>query len=83
MLGDRRSNSIFAAPPATAPVETKPEQTEVHDISFEKIPEGLFLRKPRSPPRRAMSSLLPRPRGYPSRRFSVRYSPTSPVPMPP
>ena len=36
MLGDKRSNSIFAAPPAAAPAEAKPEQAEVHDISFEE-----------------------------------------------
>ena len=36
MLGDRRSNSLFAAAPAAAPAEAKPEQAEVHDISFEE-----------------------------------------------
>ena len=36
MLGDKRSNSLFAAAPAAALAEAKPEQAEVHDISFEE-----------------------------------------------
>ena len=35
MLGERRSNSLFA-PAAPAEPERKPEQVEVHDISFEE-----------------------------------------------
>lgn len=35
MLGERRSNSLFA-PVAPAEPERKPEQAEVHDISFEE-----------------------------------------------
>ena len=35
MLGERRSNSLFA-PAAPAGPERKPEQAEVHDISFEE-----------------------------------------------
>ena len=35
MLGERRSNSLFA-PAAPAEPERKPEQAEVHDISFEE-----------------------------------------------
>lgn len=35
MLGERRSNSLFA-PTAPAEPERKPEQAEVHDISFEE-----------------------------------------------
>ena len=67
------------------PSRRKPSRSRPRHMTspLRKIPEGLFLRKPRSPPRRAMYSSLPRPRGCPSRRFSLRYSPTSPVPMPP
>ena len=36
MLGDKRSNSIFAAHPVAAPVEARPEPAEVHDIAFEE-----------------------------------------------
>ena len=35
MLGERRSNSLFT-PATSAEPERKPEQTEVHDISFEE-----------------------------------------------
>jgi pilus assembly protein CpaF len=35
LLGERRSNSLFA-PTAPAEPERKPEQAEVHDISFEE-----------------------------------------------
>ena len=36
MLGDRRSNSLFAAAQPAASVEAKPEQAVVHDITFEE-----------------------------------------------
>ena len=50
MLGDRRSNSLFAAAPSAAQAEAKPEQAEVHDISFEVSSDAItgiltFLRK--------------------------------------
>lgn len=36
MLGDRRSNSLFAEHAVPAVPEAKPEQAEVHNISFEE-----------------------------------------------
>ena len=40
MLGDRRSNSLFAAAPSAAPAEARQEQAGVHDISFEENPQA-------------------------------------------
>ena len=83
MLGDRRSNSLFAAAPSAAPAEARQEQAEVHDISFEENTGRAIFAETKVAPKRAMSSSLPRTRGGPLQRFSARCSPTSPAPMPP
>ena len=65
MLGDRRSNSIFAAPPATAPVETKPEQTEVHDISFEENTGRTIFAETKVAPKASDVFFAPQAEGMP------------------
>jgi len=37
MLGDRRKNSLFASGAASPALEAKPEQAEVHNISFSAL----------------------------------------------
>ena len=49
MLGERRSNSLFA-PAAPPEPERKPEQAEVHDISFEeRTGRSLFVETATAP----------------------------------
>ena len=49
MLGERRSNSLFT-PAAPAEPERKPEQAEVHDISFEeRTGRSLFVENATAP----------------------------------
>ena len=65
MLGNKRSNSIFAAPPATAPVETKPEQTEVHDISFEENTGRTIFAETKVAPKASDVFFAPQTEGMP------------------
>ena len=65
MLGDKRSNSIFAAPPAAAPAEAKPEQAEVHDISFEENTGRTIFAETKVAPKASDVFFAPQAEGMP------------------
>jgi pilus assembly protein CpaF len=64
LLGERRSNSLFA-PTAPAEPERKPEQAEVHDISFEERTGRSLFAEMQLRPVQASSSLPPGERELP------------------
>ena len=65
MLGDRRSNSLFAATPSAAPAETKPEQAEVHDISFEENTGRAIFAETKVAPKASDVFFAPQAEGMP------------------
>lgn len=62
MLGERRSNSLFA-PAAPAEPERKPEQAEVHDISFEERTERSLFAEASTAPRASELFFAPQEKG--------------------
>lgn len=62
MLGERRSNSLFA-PTAPAEPERKPEQTEVHDISFEERTGRSLFAETATAPRASELFFAPQEKG--------------------
>mgnify|MGYP003254556458 CR=1 FL=1 len=65
MLGDRRSNSLFAAAPVAAPAEAKPEQAEVHDISFEENTGRAIFAETKVAPKASDVFFAPQTEGMP------------------
>lgn len=62
MLGERRSNSLFA-PTAPAEPERKPEQAEVHDISFEERTGRSLFAEAATAPRASELFFAPQEKG--------------------
>ena len=62
MLGERRSNSLFA-PAAPAEPERKPEQAEVHDISFEEHTGRSLFAEAATAPRASELFFAPQEKG--------------------
>ena len=62
MLGERRSNSLFA-PAAPAEPERKPEQAEVHDISFEECTGRSLFAETATAPRASELFFAPQEKG--------------------
>ena len=62
MLGERRSNSLFA-PAAPAKPERKPEQAEVHDISFEERTGRSLFAETATAPRASELFFAPQEKG--------------------
>ena len=62
MLGERRSNSLFA-PAAPAEPERKPEQAEVHDISFEECTGRSLFAEATTAPRASELFFAPQEKG--------------------
>ena len=62
MLGERRSNSLFA-PAAPAEPERKPEQVEVHDISFEERTGRSLFAETATAPRASELFFAPQEKG--------------------
>lgn len=62
MLGERRSNSLFA-PAAPAEPERKPEQAEVHDISFEERTGRSLFAEASTAPRASELFFAPQEKG--------------------
>ena len=62
MLGERRSNSLFA-PTAPAEPERKPEQAEVHDISFEERTGRSLFAETATAPRASELFFAPQEKG--------------------
>ena len=62
MLGERRSNSLFA-PAAPAEPERKPEQAEVHDISFEERTGRSLFAEAATAPRASELFFAPQEKG--------------------
>lgn len=62
MLGERRSNSLFA-PAAPAEPERKPEQAEVHDISFEERTGRSLFAEATTAPRASELFFAPQEKG--------------------
>ena len=62
MLGERRSNSLFV-PAAPAEPERKPEQAEVHDISFEERTGRSLFAKASTAPRASELFFAPQEKG--------------------
>ena len=62
MLGERRSNSLFA-PAAPAEPERKPEQAEVHDISFEEHTGRSLFAEATTAPRASELFFAPQEKG--------------------
>ena len=62
MLGERRSNSLFA-PAAPAEPERKPEQAEVHDISFEERTGRSLFAETTTAPRASELFFAPQEKG--------------------
>lgn len=65
MLGDRRSNSLFAAAPVAARAEAKPEQAEVHDISFEENTGRAIFAETKVAPKASDVFFAPQTEGMP------------------
>jgi pilus assembly protein CpaF len=65
MLGDKRSNSLFAAAPAAAPVEAKSELAEVHDISFEENTGRTIFAETKVAPKASDVFFAPQAEGMP------------------
>ena len=65
MLGDRRSNSLFAAAPSAAQAEAKPEQAEVHDISFEENTGRAIFAETKVAPKASDVFFAPQAEGMP------------------
>ena len=65
MLGDKRSNSLFAAAPAAALAEAKPEQAEVHDISFEENTGKTIFTETKVAPKASDVFFAPQAEGMP------------------
>ena len=65
MLGDRRSNSLFAAAPAAAPAEARQEQAEVHDISFEENTGRTIFAENKVAPKASDVFFAPQNKGMP------------------
>ena len=83
MLGDRRNHSLFAPAAAISVPESKPEQAEVHDIAFEEDTGRSIFAESKVAPKASDIFFAPLDKGCLFQRYSVRCSPTSPVPMPP
>jgi len=62
LLGERRSNSLFA-PAAPAEPERKPEQAEVHDISFEERTGRSLFAEAATAPRASELFFAPQEKG--------------------
>ena len=62
MLGERRSNSLFT-PAASAEPERKPEQAEVHDISFEERTGRSLFAETATAPRASELFFAPQEKG--------------------
>lgn len=62
MLGERRSNSLFA-PAAPAEPKRKPEQAEVHDISFEERTGRSLFAEASTAPRASELFFAPQEKG--------------------
>jgi hypothetical protein len=62
LLGERRSNSLFA-PAAPAEPERKPEQAEVHDISFEERTGRSLFAETATAPRASELFFAPQEKG--------------------
>ena len=62
MLGERRSNSLFT-PAAPAEPERKPEQAEVHDISFEERTGRSLFAETATAPRASELFFAPQEKG--------------------
>ena len=65
MLGDKRSNSIFAAHPVAAPVEARPEPAEVHDIAFEEDTGRSIFAEAKVAPKASEVFFAPQAEGMP------------------
>ena len=65
MLGDRRSNSLFAAAPSAAPAEARQEQAEVHDISFEENTGRAIFAETKVAPKASDVFFAPQNKGMP------------------
>ena len=65
MLGDRRSNSLFAAAPSAAPAEARQEQAEVHDISFEENTGRAIFAETKVAPKASDVFFAPQAEGMP------------------
>ena len=85
MLGDRRSNSLFAASPSAAPAEPGiGSRPGCMTSPFEEDPRKGYFCRNKVAPKRVTSSSLPRTKGMPSlRRFSMGAVLPPPTPMPP
>ena len=65
MLGDRRSNSLFAAAPSAAPAEARQEQAGVHDISFEENTGRAIFAETKVAPKASDVFFAPQNKGMP------------------
>ena len=65
MLGDRRSNSLFAAAPSAAPAEARQEQAGVHDISFEENTGRAIFAENKVAPKASDVFFAPQNKGMP------------------
>ena len=65
MLGDRRSNSLFAAAPSAAPAEARQEQAGVHDISLEENTGRAIFAETKVAPKASDVFFAPQNKGMP------------------
>ena len=65
MLGDRRSNSLFATAPSAAPAEVRQEQAGVHDISFEENTGRAIFAETKVAPKASDVFFAPQNKGMP------------------
>jgi pilus assembly protein CpaF len=65
MLGDRRNNSIFASGAAATAPEEKPDQAEVHDISFEESTGRSIFAESKAAPKASDLFFAPQAKGMP------------------
>ena len=65
MLGDRRKNSLFASGAASPALEAKPEQAEVHNISFEENTGRAIFAESKVAPKASDLFFAPQAKGMP------------------
>lgn len=65
MLGDRRSNSIFASGAAATVPEAKSDQAEVHNISFEESTGRAIFAESKVAPKASDLFFAPQAKGMP------------------
>ena len=83
MLGDRRSNSLFAAAPVAAPAEARQEQAEVHDISFEENTGRTIFAETKVAPKASDVFFAPQAEGMPFAEVLSQVQSYLPAPIPP